>query len=522
MKVLCVIPARYASTRLPGKPLALIAGKPMIQHVYMKACEAKLPDDVIVATDNEKVFETVHGFGGRAIMTSPDHPSGTDRLAEVALNFPDVDVIVNVQGDEPMIPPEIIDRLAKAFEAESDLKMATMKVLMREEDYNNPAAVKVVTDNNGYALYFSRSLMPYPRNKTEHYKVYKHVGIYAYRRDFLLQYAALAPTELEKTESLEQLRVLENGYKIKVLESDFQGIGVDTPEDLAAVNELLSKRFYSRRRSDMNIVKVGDYEVGQGHPLLLMAGPCVLEGYEHSLMIGKEVKKIADKLGVPYVFKASYDKANRSSYSSFRGPGLEEGLKILAQIKKDLGVPVVSDIHETIQVEKAAEVLDILQIPAFLCRQTDLVYEAAKTGRVVNIKKGQFLAPWDMKNVLKKAEEAGNHNIMLTERGASFGYNALVTDMRSLAIMRELGYPVVMDATHSVQIPGGQGTTSGGQSQYVPHMARAAAAVGIDALFLEVHDNPEEALSDGPNMVRLDKLEKLLTDVLAIDKIVRG
>ena len=272
----------------------------------------------------------------------------------------------------------------------------------------------------------------------------------------------------------------------------------------------------------MNIVKVGDYEVGQGHPLLLMAGPCVLEGYEHSLMICKEVKKIADKLGVPYVFKASYDKANRSSYSSFRGPGLEEGLKILAQIKKDLGVPVVSDIHETIQVEKAAEVLDILQIPAFLCRQTDLVYEAAKTGRVVNIKKGQFLAPWDMKNVLKKAEEAGNHNIMLTERGASFGYNALVTDMRSLAIMRELGYPVVMDATHSVQIPGGQGTTSGGQSQYVPHMARAAAAVGIDALFLEVHDNPEEALSDGPNMVRLDKLEKLLTDVLAIDKIVRG
>ena len=256
----------------------------------------------------------------------------------------------------------------------------------------------------------------------------------------------------------------------------------------------------------MNIVKVGDYEVGQGHPLLLMAGPCVLEGYEHSLMIGKEVKKIADKLGVPYVFKASYDKANRSSYSSFRGPGLEEGLKILAQIKKDLGVPVVSD----------------MQIPAFLCRQTDLVYEAAKTGRVVNIKKGQFLAPWDMKNVLKKAEEAGNHNIMLTERGASFGYNALVTDMRSLAIMRELGYPVVMDATHSVQIPGGQGKTSGGQSQYVPHMARAAAAVGIDALFLEVHDNPEEALSDGPNMVRLDKLEKLLTDVLAIDKIVRG
>lgn len=241
MKVLCVIPARYASTRLPGKPLVLVAGKPMIQQVYLRACEAKLPDDVIIATDDARVMAAVENFGGKAIMTSPDHPSGTDRLAEVALNFPDVDVIVNVQGDEPMIPPEVIDRLAQAFENEAELKMATMKVLMPEADYDNPAAVKVVTDNNGYALYFSRSLLPYPRNKTAQYKVYKHVGIYAYRRDFLLQYAALAPTTLEKIESLEQLRALENGYKIKVLESDFQGIGVDTPEDLAAVNALLSK-----------------------------------------------------------------------------------------------------------------------------------------------------------------------------------------------------------------------------------------------------------------------------------------
>ena len=239
-------------------------------------------------------------------------------------------------------------------------------------------------------------------------------------------------------------------------------------------------------------------------------------------MIGQRAKAIADKLGMPYVFKASFDKANRSSYNSFRGPGLKEGLAILAQIKKDLGVPIVTDIHEPAQAEPVAEVADILQIPAFLCRQTDLVYQAAKTGRTVNVKKGQFLALWDMKNVIKKIEEAGNHNIMLTERGASFGYNTLVTDMRGLAIMRELGYPVVMDATHSVQIPGGQGTSSGGQSQYVPHMARAAAAVGIDALFLEVHDNPAEALSDGPNMVKLDNLEALLKDVLAIDKIVRG
>lgn len=271
----------------------------------------------------------------------------------------------------------------------------------------------------------------------------------------------------------------------------------------------------------MHTVKVGNYEVGQGKPLLLIAGPCVLEGYERSLAIGKAVLEITERLGIPYVFKASYDKANRSSYNSFRGPGLEEGLAIIARIKKELGVPAVSDVHECCQVEKAAEVLDMLQIPAFLCRQTDLVYGAAATGRAINIKKGQFLAPWDMKNVIAKAEEAGNRNILLTERGVSFGYNALVTDMRSLPLMRELGYPVVMDATHSVQIPGGQGTTSGGQSRFVPHMARAAAAAGIDALFLEVHDNPEEALSDGPNMVRLSDLEDILRDVLAIDKLVR-
>ena len=241
MKVLCVIPARYASTRLPGKPLSMIAGKPMIQHVYERACQAKLPNEVVVATDNELVEKAVLDFGGKAVMTSPDHPSGTDRLAEVALMYPDVDVIVNVQGDEPMIPPEVIDRLAEAFNGDVDLNMATMKVVMDEEDYENPAAVKVVTDQQGYALYFSRSLMPYPRNKPEGFKVFKHVGIYAYRRNFLLKYAALAPTPLEKAESLEQLRALENGYKIKVLESDFQGIGVDTPEDLAAVNALFEK-----------------------------------------------------------------------------------------------------------------------------------------------------------------------------------------------------------------------------------------------------------------------------------------
>lgn len=238
MKVLCVIPARYASTRLPGKPLSMINGKPMIQRVYERAVQARLPQEVVVATDHEAVYKAVESFGGRAMMTSPDHPSGTDRLAEVALNYPDIDVIVNVQGDEPMIPPEVIDRLAECFEHDPELDMATLKVKMQEEDYNNPAAVKVVTSLSGYALYFSRSLMPYPRNKPEDFNVYKHVGIYAYKRDFLLKYAAMAPTPLERAESLEQLRALENGYRIKVLESDFQGVGVDTPEDLAAVNEI--------------------------------------------------------------------------------------------------------------------------------------------------------------------------------------------------------------------------------------------------------------------------------------------
>ena len=241
MKVLCVIPARYASTRLPGKPLALIAGKPMIQHVYERACHAVLPQEVVVATDSKIVADAVKEFGGKVMMTSPDHPSGTDRLAEVALSYPDIDVIVNVQGDEPMILPEVIDRLAQAFADDNDLNMATLKTLMGEEDYNNPNAVKVVTDQNGYALYFSRSLLPYPRNRKADFKVYKHVGIYAYRRSFLLSYAAYEPTPLEQIEGLEQLRVLENGQRIKVLESKFQGIGIDTQEDLDAINALFTR-----------------------------------------------------------------------------------------------------------------------------------------------------------------------------------------------------------------------------------------------------------------------------------------
>lgn len=239
MKTICIIPARYASTRLPGKPLKLIAGKPMIQRVYEQASKADKISEVIVATDDERVADAVHAFSGTAVMTSPDHESGTDRLAEVVLQYPDADIVVNVQGDEPMIPPAIIDALATALADDPNLQMATMKCPMDEAEYQDPAAVKVVTDQAGYALYFSRSLLPYPRNK-EDLRVYKHVGIYAYRRDFLLKFAAWDRTPLEKTESLEQLRVLENGYKIKVLESDFRGVGVDTPEDLVRVNAIFA------------------------------------------------------------------------------------------------------------------------------------------------------------------------------------------------------------------------------------------------------------------------------------------
>ncbi|MBQ9376647.1 MAG: 3-deoxy-8-phosphooctulonate synthase [Schwartzia sp.] len=271
----------------------------------------------------------------------------------------------------------------------------------------------------------------------------------------------------------------------------------------------------------MNTVRIRDFEIGAGNPLVLLAGPCVLEGLERCLYIGREIKAVTQRLGIPYVFKASFDKANRSAFNSYRGPGLEKGLAMLAEIKKELDVPVITDIHTELQAKPVAEVADILQIPAFLCRQTDLVYQAALTGKPVNVKKGQFLSPKDMRNVVDKILEGGNSNILLTERGASFGYNNLVVDMRSFPIMRSFGYPVVFDATHSVQIPGGLGTASSGNREYVEYLTRAAVGAGVDALFMEVHDNPEEALSDGPNMVYLDKLEDLLKDALSIYNIVR-
>lgn len=236
----------------------------------------------------------------------------------------------------------------------------------------------------------------------------------------------------------------------------------------------------------------------------------------------EQLEEVATKLNIPFIFKASYDKANRSSIHSFRGPGMENGLKVLAKVKETFDVPITSDVHEPAQAIVAAEVLDILQIPAFLCRQTDLLVAAANTGKIVNVKKGQFLAPWDMKNVVTKIREVGNEQILLTERGSTFGYNNLVVDMRSLITMKELGVPVVFDATHSVQIPGGNGTTTGGKSEFVPYLSRAAAAVGISSIFMEVHPNPDEAMSDGPNMVKLAELEEVLKPIVEIDALVKN
>jgi len=268
-------------------------------------------------------------------------------------------------------------------------------------------------------------------------------------------------------------------------------------------------------------IRVGNIAIGGNSPLLLIAGPCVIESEAATLRSAEKLMEITSKVGMQLVFKASYDKANRTSVTSFRGPGMQEGLRILAKVKKVFGLPLLSDIHSIEQIGDAAAVLDILQIPAFLCRQTDLIVAAAKSGRVLNIKKGQFLAPWDMQNVIGKAVDSGNANLILTERGVSFGYNNLVSDMRSLPIMRGMGFPVVFDATHSVQLPGGQGGSSGGQREFVEYLGRAAVATGIDGIFMEVHEDPDKALCDGPNSVKLADLAELLKKLKAIDAIVK-
>jgi 2-dehydro-3-deoxyphosphooctonate aldolase (KDO 8-P synthase) len=268
-------------------------------------------------------------------------------------------------------------------------------------------------------------------------------------------------------------------------------------------------------------VTVGPLRIGGGRQFVFIGGPCVIESREHALRHAAALRAITERAGVPFVYKSSFDKANRTSLQSYRGPGVRAGLEILAAVKREIGVPVLADVHEREQIQAAAEVVDVLQIPAFLCRQTDFLLEVAQAGKPVNVKKGQFLAPWDVGPVLQKLASTGNHQLMVTERGASFGYNNLVTDMRSLAVMAQFGYPVIYDAGHSVQLPGGQGTSSGGQRQFIRVLARAAVAVGVDGVFLEVHENPEQALSDGPNSYRLNELEQMLRELKLIDALVK-
>jgi 2-dehydro-3-deoxyphosphooctonate aldolase (KDO 8-P synthase) len=268
-------------------------------------------------------------------------------------------------------------------------------------------------------------------------------------------------------------------------------------------------------------MKLATFEVGAAEPLFLIAGPCVVEGAQLTLDIAGRLQEITTRLGVPFIFKASYDKANRSSVKSYRGPGIDAGLRILADVRAQLGVPVLTDIHEDSPLADVAAVVDVLQTPAFLCRQTNFIVAAASQGKPVNIKKGQFLSPWEMQNVVDKARSTGNEQIMVCERGFSFGYNNLVSDMRSLAVMRRTGCPVVFDATHSVQLPGGQGASSGGQREFVPVLARAAVAAGVAGVFMETHPDPARALSDGPNAWPLDRMESLLTTLLHIDRIAK-
>ena len=268
-------------------------------------------------------------------------------------------------------------------------------------------------------------------------------------------------------------------------------------------------------------VKCSNFEIANDKPFTLIAGPCQLENESHAMKISTELKKITSELGINLIYKTSFDKANRTSLKGKRGTGLEKSLPIFDKIKKEVGVPVLTDIHTAEQCSILSDRVDVLQIPAFLCRQTDLLNAAAKTGKIINVKKGQFLAPWDMANVIKKIEESGNKNILITERGASFGYNTLVSDMRALPIMSKFGFPIVFDATHSVQQPGGMGEKSGGQREFVPHLARAAIAVGVGAIFMETHEDPDNAPSDGPNMVPLNEMKSLLKKLAEIDKLIK-
>ena len=441
MKFIAIIPARYASTRFPGKPLALLGGKPVIRRVYEQV--AGVLDDAVVATDDERIYDAVRAFGGRVEMTSPDHRSGTDRCREAYDRLgAEYDVVVNVQGDEPFIRPSQLEAVKRCFD-DPATDIATLVKPFTEADgiaaLENPNSPKVVLDAQSRAIYFSRSVIPYLRGVERsqwlaHHTFYKHLGLYAFRTEVLCAVTALPQSTLEKAESLDTVA-----------------------ERLVAINKAL---------------------------------------------------------GTDIIFKASFDKANRTSISSFRGPGLEQGLRMLADVRAKWGLRLLTDIHEAWQAAPVGEVVDVIQIPAFLCRQTDLLTAAARTGKTVNIKKAQFLSGLDMQYPYEKARDAGASEIWLTERGNIYGYNNLVVDFRNIPDMLKIAPTVVMDCTHSVQRPGAAGGKTGGNREFVPAMALAAKAFGANGYFFEVHPDPDHALSDGPNMLNLNDLEGVVKSLL--------
>jgi 2-dehydro-3-deoxyphosphooctonate aldolase (KDO 8-P synthase) len=496
VRAIGIIPARYEASRFPGKVLANVMGKPLIQYVYEEALKSSALEDLVVACDDERILKAVEGFAGRAVMTAREHKSGTDRLTEIA-NPVDAQIVVNIQGDEPLIHFSMIDELVNYLLENPEIPMATFAHQIKDEkDLQDTNVVKVVKDKNNFALYFSRSQIPHLRSAGEvpgPLTYFKHLGLYAYTKDFLFTFTNLPAGELEKAERLEQLRALEHGYKIKVLETGF-----DTKE-----------------------VTIGKVSLSNSRTFALIAGPCVIEEERFCLDCARSLKKITEELDIPFIFKSSYDKANRSALKSYRGPGLKKGLEILGRIKREVNVPLLSDVHCRAEIKQAASVLDVIQVPAFLSRQTDLLTEAARTKKPINIKKGQFLAPWDVKNVIEKIASCGNKNIIITERGTSFGYNNLVSDMRSIAILKQFGYPVIFDASHSVQLPSALGTASGGQREFIATLARAAVAAGCAGLFVEVHPRPDKAPCDGPNMIDFVQLQRLLKQLKQIDKVVK-
>ena len=520
MQAVVVIPARWASTRFPGKPLTRLCGRSMIEWVYLRAKDATAVSQVVVATDDERIQAEVQGFGGDVIMTRADHPTGTDRIAEAVESLGHSGAVINVQGDEPLIDPAVIDGLIQSLQSGNWDMVTAACACATPEEVASADVVKAVFAADGRALYFSRLPVPYDREGVGACSHWRHLGIYGYTSDFLKQYVSEPPCPAEEAEKLEQLRALHIGCRMQVQVVEDHGIGVDTPGDVEQAESMLREYEAGEDSLMSRSVKIGNVRVGGSSGLLMIAGPCVIESDKSCFSIAKRLAGMAERLQAPLIFKASYDKANRSSVRSYRGPGLEEGCELLAEISETLNVPVLTDVHSPEEALYAASHVDVIQIPAFLCRQTDLLLAAGESGAVVNIKKGQFMAPADMKHAIAKVEETGNKRILITERGATFGYNDLVADMRSLILLQEHGYPVIFDATHSVQIPGGAGDRSGGRADLAPHLARAAVATGCDGLFIETHPEPAKAKSDRDTMIPLSRMSALWKKVREIDELV--